>query len=233
MPFPPHYLLSFGGDFGSDQTEVWNNNIRIAVDDNLDGAAHVSASPEDVDAALNAVVPKITTHLQHVDSGYSLNTRLRYVKLNEIDAQGRYKDQSNVHTYFSPVGSYPQGAGTPIYPLPTSMVVTFLTSAERGPASRGRVFVPQPAVAISGSTFRIAAAKATAIVTQWRAFLDGIEMFTAETPIPSPHVPAVVSDRGTGVARTINQCQVGDVLDYMGSRRSKLKETRVTSASFN
>lgn len=229
MPYPPHYLLSWGGDFVSDPVEVWNNNLRLAVDDNVDLAQHTSLDGAALSSALADMVTRVSAHVSSTGAGYSSNVRLRYVKLNEIGPDGLYKSKSDSNTTFlqTPVTSQ---AGASTYPLATALVATFLTARERGPGSRGRVFIPHPQTALSSSTFRITSANLTNLATTWRTFLDGIDIGVPGSPI----VPSVVSDRGvSGVAATINQVQFGDVLDYMGSRRNRLKENRVTSATFN
>lgn len=229
MVFPRHYLLSWGGDFASDPTEVWANNIRLAVDDNVDAATFVSLDSAAVEAALTDFHTRIVTHHSSADAGYSTNTRHRWTKLNEIAVTGRYASTTEAHTRFA-AGTGQAGGGATNLPLTSALVITFLTSAERGPGSRGRVFVPQPSVTLASPTFRISSTKATAIATAWRTFLDGLEL-----GVPgNPHVPSVCSDRpAEGVARTINQVQVGDFVDYQGRRRNRLTESRVTSASFN
>lgn len=230
MPYPPHYLLAWGGDFSSDPGEMWNNNLRLAVDDNVDLATHTSLDDGAMSSALDGLVTKIQTHISTVTSGYGSNARLTYVKLNEIDSTGLYKNKTDSNTRF--LGSpYTSGGSSTALPLTSSLVVTFLTSADRGPGSRGRVYVPQPAVALnSAGKYRITQAVAEGFMTQWRTFLDGIEIGVPGSPI----VPSVVSDRGpSGVARTINRVQVGDIIDHMGSRRNRLKETRYTSPTFN
>lgn len=229
MPYPPHYLLSWGGDFTSDPSEVWTNNLRLAVDDNVDLAQHISLSTADIQSALADCVTKIKAHMSNSSSGYGANTRLLYVKLNEIDSQGLYKSSTESNSAFQ-TGSLTTGGLSTTMPLTTSLVITFLTSAARGPGSRGRVFVPQPAISLTAAgNYRIPAATCQGFMNQWRTFLDGLELGTTQNPIR----PAVVSDRNTGVARTIMSTQCGDIPDYMGSRRNRLKETRYTSTTFN
>lgn len=230
MPVPPHYLLTWGGIFNSDPSEIWANNLRIGLDDNSDAAAFISKSSAEVESSLDTLVPKISAHFNATTSGYGSNARLTYVKLNEIGTDGRYKSATTSHTRDIPA-PYPAGGATATtHSLATALVVTFLTGASRGPASRGRIFIPQPAATLNAA-FRLTDVRCNEIAASWRTFLDDLNIGTPQ----SPHHAAVVSDRGgeNGTLRTITRVQVGDVLDYMGSRRSRLKETRYTSASFN
>lgn len=233
MTYPEHYLLSYGGDFTSDPAEVWVNNIRFAQDDNVD-----LATLQNLDSAQQLQVAtdfgvKIQTHMASGLSGYSANVRLKWVKFNRIDSLGHYADQSDSNTVFYP-SPYFTGAGASTHPLSAAVVMTFLTTAERGPGSRGRVYVPHPAVPTASPTFRIAGATLTSLTTQWRSFLDGLKGgSTGGSQVANPLVPSVVSNVGAGSFRTINRVQCGDVLDYMGSRRNRLIESRTTSATFN
>jgi hypothetical protein len=235
MPYPRHYLLSFGGNFVSDPGEIWANNIRFAPDDNLDGAVFVPpGSDTDSRQMLEDVSLSVQQMVQSSNCGYSSNTRLQYVKLNEIGTDGHYASTTESYTNF--LTSNVVGGGTSDLPIHVALCVTWLTGAARGPGSRGRIYVPQPAAGGLSAGGRITNSRLTAIAGAWKDILSAVELNPdANGPgIPSPHKPSVVSDRGTnGVARTITRVRVGDVLDVMNSRRNRLTEARVTSASFN
>jgi hypothetical protein len=231
MTYPPHYLLSWGGDFVSEPLEIWSNGIRLTEDTNLDGATFPGSATGGSQDMVNHYAPMVRAHFAHIDSAYSSNVRLKWVKMNEIRADGRQRNQEATWASWS---TLPGSVGATIGQgaITHAMCVTFLTDASRGRASRGRLFVPHPSLIVqSGHGFRYDAARVTAVLAQWTAFLTNL----CDAPGvdgPDGLVPSVVSDLETaGPYRNITKVQIGNFPDYMGSRRNRTRETRQTGAT--
>lgn len=231
MPFPPHFRLEWGGDFVSDPLEIWSNGINMTHDSSVDGSAFPSEAQGGSQALLDHYSAKVVTHFTATNTGYSSNVRLKYVKFNEILPTGLRKNSTV--TWRKDIGG---STGTPgqnlaVGPITTSCVVTFLTDAGRGRASRGRCFVPHPNLALASTTYRYATAGQTGVVNGWLTFLNALTDGPG-VDVPNSLVPSVVTELETpGLFRNIRAVQVGDFPDYMGSRRNRLKETRLTSAA--
>lgn len=231
--YAPHFLLEWGGDFVSDPTEIWSNGIRMTHNPEIDGASFPSEANGGSQALVDHYSAKVVTHFTTSAAGYGNNVRLKYVKFNEIRADGKRKNQSV--TWRKDVA----GVGTPgplasVGPITTAMVITFLTAAQRGRASKGRVYVPHPLWPVTQANgYRYAPADTLAAAGQWKTFLDAL----ADAPgadQPNALVASVMSGLETpGIFRNITNAQVGNFPDYMGSRRNKLKEVRTTSAAVN
>lgn len=226
MPFPPHYLLSWGGNFTSDPTEIWSNNIRFAVDDNLDGATLPDLDDGQYATVLTNLTTKLTAHMADIRSRYSSNCMMQYVKLNKIGPTGAYADQSDSHTRFLSGAGSP-GNGVSNQSLSTAVVVTWRTDKDRGPGSKGRIFVPHPNIAVSDG--RINAGQVGDMVTAWAGLLNGLNNWGLPEPFVNNPKASVVSQIGAGSGRNIRRVDVGNVPDYMGSRRNRLKEARTVS----
>jgi hypothetical protein len=225
-------LLTWGGDFVSEPLEIWSNSIRLTEDTDLDGASFEPPGGGGSQSLVDAYGAKVRTHFTATNSGYSTNVRLKWVKFNQIGADGRQVNQQQTWLHQpTPLTGVP-GTGTPSGAITHAMCVTFLTEATRGRASRGRVFVPHPNMIVqSGEGFRYSAATCQLVANQWLAFLSDL----ADAPgIDGPNSlrASVVSDLdAVGPYRNILRAQVGNFPDYMGSRRNRTRETRFTSTA--
>jgi hypothetical protein len=83
-----------------------------------------------------------------------------------------------------------------------------------------------------GTNFRVLPAALNTYTAQWKTFLQSLSDWGFALS-PSTPKASVLSAVGAGSARNITRVQIGDVLDYMGSRRNRLVESRVTTASFD
>lgn len=214
MPYPTHALFSFGGDLlgGAEQ---WSNNIRFGAS-NITFTDSVGLEPD--------VLAYLMTQLSAVFSapstlGYSSVCRLMWGKFNQIGPDGHYRLGSDtVRQDITPIS----GSGSAIGLLPqAALAVSWGTSAERGRASKGRIFIPMPSVA-NGANGRITGTTAQNIATGWATLLTKFN----DSPLDQSGAdlyPAVVSGVDASFRR-ITHVKVGDVVDTMRSRRQALVE---------
>ena len=124
------------------------------------------------------------------------------------------------------------GTGTPICP-PQTAVTLSLRSSFPGASSRGRIYWPALAPAMTTTTGRLTSASRTALLTDLNAYLasiaDSIAAETSGGDIPFP----VVWSPTTGSSRSITQLWVGDVIDTQRRRRDALDEAYSTLAYTN
>jgi len=218
MPFPTaHYVLQFGGDLAPD--EIWSNSIRLAaigeVVQNLSPAQEVSVLPE--------IKTLLTTWMENSLSGWSVRSKLRYIKLNLVGTDGTYVSETSSNSAFYDVPPYVDGTGNSPFPNSTAMVVSWATAAVRGRASKGRIFVPSPSLSVIPETGRWALASIQQAGAAAAAFLEGLRANATLASINA--VPVVGSKLGTGLFREITAVRVGDVPDTMRSRRNAQQES--------
>ena len=218
MPYPKHWLLSFGGALA--QRDEWACNIRMVVDGFLFDDP-LDSSDADEEAALDNYGPAVLAFVRSAGARFSPEVFLDYVKLNEISPDGTYADKSTTHArYFD--GTRNGGASDPA-PLDQSMAVSWLTEANRGAASKGRIYLPpspQPTfgpggVFVQGNIQNTASAVATLLDALTPGITGGLR-------------PAVVSsgtrDRPGGAFRYITGLRIGNVPDRQSRRRRNTPE---------
>ena len=228
MAFPPHYLLQWGGDFVSDPSEIWSNTLRFATGGGEDSSGFTQMTTAQQGTAAQALLGVVSD--THANGGMvSSNVRLKYAKFNRINDLGGYYS-AGVTSAAYVTGAGTPGGGTSTHPVTAALVVTWLTAIQRGRGSKGRIYVPQPALALTGPTYRFASGVLLGQAGVYRGMINAANS-------------AVVSAGGTGLkacvvsglgenghSNKITAVQIGDILDYMGSRRNNLTEARQTSA---
>lgn len=151
----------------------------------------------------------------HQSAHFSQETRLTGIKLNAIGVDGKYIDRSNtVEAEVDPA----RGSGTVLHPAQVSLAVTLDTGARRGLASRGRFFLPGPALAL-GTDGRVPAAEVQTLATRTATFVGNIR-----TALNGDYHLAVMSKVRTGGMRDVETIRIGRVLDTIRSRRTDLDE---------
>lgn len=213
MAYPSHYLLDFGGSL-LDGQDTWSNHIRFTT------------GLVDVEGALDDITTDVSTMIATANSGYSAAVHLEYVKLNEIDALGHYADQTTTHVreLTTPVS----GTSSAVYIPQVSLCVSLLTANARGYASKGRVFVPIPALSPSSTNGKLSATVCTNVANAWAQFIANL----GNTPglDVGQFQPAVVSSVPVeGAINEVTAVRVGDVLDTQQRRRRQIPELYQTA----
>jgi hypothetical protein len=156
----------------------------------------------------------------------------QWVKFNEIGPDGKYVDSTKTHARFltGTTGALARFKGTTSTYMHTfnSVCVTTTTNRQRGPGSRGRLFIPQ-ASAMVDANGRFATTVQTNIAAAYGAFLTALG---DEAGVDTHAIaPAVVSNVGDpGPAERITGVRVGDVPDVIRRRKSAMVEKYVTAA---
>lgn len=217
MAFPEHYLLQFGGDLRGD---IWSCGIRFSKPslpfDVLDAGEQETLADD--------MAGDIVTWMNAAGSGWSSASKLRYVKFNRITALGRYQDTGATHQKTYDTAPFP---GSPVgsdLPNQVAMVVSWVTAAQRGRASKGRIFVPVPGITIIGALGTFASTGSSSVESAATAAAAFLNNLNNQPGIDVPGIQASVVSRVDGTSRPITAVRVGSVPDTMRSRRNALVE---------
>jgi hypothetical protein len=223
MTYKRHWLLSWGGTLGGGK-DIWANNVRFMNDEIWSGDSVDSGTLEGM---LSDFVGDIRTFMQSPDAFISTQVQCLWVKFNEIGPDGRYVDQNNTHARYlsgttgdNRVITGISGAAVPAF---QSVAITTTTSAQRGPGSRGRLFLPQCTATLLQTGLIDPTAQqnlATAAGAFFTALGDeaGVDLTAMK--------PAVVSNIGEpGPQRAITGVRVGNVPDVISRRKNAIDET--------
>lgn len=222
-----HALLRFGGPAYSDG-EIWSCGLRLR---HIGGD---SAGPlvADTEATIADVAQVVLDYFQRPASLFSAYVRLAWVELNGISSTtGKYLEPNDPvrFEYETSVA----GSGTNAAPQ-LAACVTLKGLTNRGPASRGRWYVPygiQAATLVTG-TGVTPATPTQAMADSAGTFLDdlqGVESGTGPN-IWSPHLfgDGVSGPRDSPIADVL----VGNVLDTQRRRRNSLEETYYSATNW-
>jgi hypothetical protein len=214
-----HVLLSWGGPAYSGQEE-WNNSVRLKAI----GGDSVGAMRDNIDQHKDDLIGAVTAYFQRPTSGYAGNIRLGWVRANVIAAAtGKYATPNDpVFWEIDPTVASPGSTGVP----QVAHCITLRSSLRRGPAARGRWYVPSdlPIPAVTG-TGVMSATLATARATSAAEFLGDLAEIS-DIPGPDAFVPWLYgSGAGGPVDAPIVNVQCGNVYDTQRRRRNSIIET--------
>nr|CRY96543.1 hypothetical protein [uncultured prokaryote] len=230
MVYAPHVLINFGGSLGGTPTssaEEWSCNIRVATYDTTIPRdrrdASVGACEEYLRDTVSEALPAWFSNPLANIGNYAW---LEYMKVNAIAPNGRYLYDETVVDYISPVqGGVNVTASNK--PFQTAKVLTMETGETRGKASRGRIYLPQPANALQANgTFQLLAfemnAHAAMVNDLSATLISDLEEYVFE--------PSVISPLGgpQGTVRAITGVSMDDVFDTQRRRARSISGTRLT-----
>jgi hypothetical protein len=220
-PFPiQHLLLQWGGKLPGN--EQWSCSIRLAEQPpHIPGSNYVPLE-SDIDSWLNgaiknAVLSYHTAQASHIDA----RCKLSFAKLNAVGIDGKYLNPLTHEYVFADVGG--GGANYGNFPNQNTVAVSLTTGYSRGPAHRGRFYLPLPTVQIDPNG-QIAVGFIQDIEQATKTFLEAV----ADVPgidAPNSMTPVVMSRKsGAPAYRVITGVSVGMVMDTQRRRRKSLAE---------
>lgn len=218
-----HGYLQWGGVLPGN--EIWSCGLRVGALDNALGGAF-DYSGEAVEVLLTHYVTAITAFHQRVLSMISSRAKLDFVKLNKIGVDGHYADQGNSHVRFlNPKISGGGPATAP--PNQVALALTLTTDVQRGPANKGRIYIPLPTCTVMDDGL-ITDSEANVIMHSFRTLLEDISDTPGIDSDSSPDVLVMSRKAGAPAARYVTGVRVGRVLDTQRRRRNALKENYVS-----
>lgn len=212
MPYTPgpfdseHLYVQWGGKLPG--AEQWSCGLRMRKE----GMGAVDSGA----GLLVGVAAAIATF--HADTGahISSHAKLSFVKCNAIGLDGRYiGDGTNEAVYPDLAGAW---TGLPKFPNQVAWGVSLLTGFSRGPAHRGRFYLPLPSADL-GDDGRFSVAHSDELretVTELITALNAVD----------PDYEVAVFSRKSGAAgnRRVTAAEVGRVPDTQRRRRRSLVE---------
>lgn len=142
-------------------------------------------------------------------------TKLSTIKLNEIGTNGKYLADTTVyHDFLTPL---PGTVATNVPPQ-IALAISLVTARARGRAHAGRFYLPCPGIGVSAVTGVLSVADQNKYRDACVTFLNKINL-----SVPGFQV-GVTSDLGTGREEEVTAVRVGQAMDTIRSRRSKMPE---------
>lgn len=202
----PHIYLQWGGKLPGN--EQWSCGLRLAA---VGGATLAN----DV-AALASAVTAVTAYHQSINTGNSPRALLSFVKMNLVGTDGHYVEPVTYQTVVADLGGGGTVANTPANQIANAVSLT--TGFSRGPAHRGRYYLPLPCFALDANGV-YAAANAITVSNQTDTFIAALNAYSANAKV------AVFSRKlGAPAHRLVTGNLVGRVYDTQRRRRRALVE---------
>lgn len=225
MPYPTHIRIEFGGTLQarSPDDEIWSCSLRAFPGVTGGPANLTNPSSLDLQAWCDAVAPQLRTWFGSNSGTPTLaaTAKLAWVKANIIDSTGHYADSADTNV----TQITPQTGGQPSQGAPSfcSVAASFGSDLSRGPASRGRMYLPNYGPSSTGAT--VDSAHASAVLSNVLALIGIIKAQTAGLN-GGVMTPALVSDRQAkwSYIRTV---RVGNVYDVQRRRKNAVDEVYV------
>jgi hypothetical protein len=221
-----HVLIQWGGTLPGN--EQWTCSLRAAPHSDVQIVEEVTQA--DCDAwCKGAIKDAVLAFHQRATTRIYGGATLTYVKANRITTAGHYKDSGTSEFVFpaNTTGGAPtlvNGQFLTAPPNQIALAVTLTTGFSRGPAHKGRIYLPMPLVVL-GADGLMSSDDADAVKSSVKTFLEAI----ADTPGldgPNSYTPCVISrNAGHPARREITGASVGRVLDTQRRRRKSLPES--------
>lgn len=202
-----HLYVQWGGKLPGG--EQWSCGLRLRK--------KTPGAPDNGSALLAGVSTAVSEYHSDPDTLISAAAKLSFVKVNAIGVNGHYVSQSTNQTALADIPGGISGGAT--YPNQVCCVVTLTTGFSRGPAHKGRFYLPLPAGMVLAADGRVPAPTAASVATQTSAFLSSLNTVNADYEV------AVFSrkDGAPGNRRVVGNV-VGRVLDTQRRRRRSMAE---------
>lgn len=200
-----HVYVQWGGKLPGN--ESWSCGFRMWKSGGSTNANAVTMLP--------GISSAIAEFHQRAESSIQSAAKLSFVKVNAIGTNGRYiEDGTNEATFADLPGAYLTFQG----PNQVALAVSLTTGFSRGPAHRGRFYMPMPALTPDSSGL-IPAAIAAEIGTS-------VDTLIANANSSGAGHQMVIMSRKAGAPghRAVTGNEVGRVLDTQRRRRRSLVE---------
>jgi len=214
MPYTPgpfdsaHLYLQWGGKLPGN--EQWSNGLRMAP-------VGASASNDPV-GMLSAITSAVQAFHTAANANIHTACKLSFVKLNYIAPSGHYAENVTYQQIVADVAGAGPGSSGMTPPNQIALAISLTTDVTRGPAHRGRFYLPMPATPVQTDGLILATTRDN-IKTQSLTFINALNAVNTNYKV------AVFSRKlGSPMHRTVLGVQVGRVLDTQRRRRRSLVE---------
>ncbi len=217
MPYTSQYIQCvIGGnvDAGVD-TDIWQIGLKVPISPTfLQGDVPMNQFVTDLEADAR-------TWWAALNGQYAQQTSLSFVKANVIGTDGFYANKSVSFRRDFP--EQPGSFGNQTLPSEVAFVVTLLTDAARGLASKGRIYLPAPGQGTQNSAGRVSqnfatvARDATAQLVRDVGNAPGVDGSEGIGDV------AVMSDVREGATRVVTGVRTDDTWDTQRRRGNKFR----------
>ena len=166
----------------------------------------------------------MTTLMSNSDLQWGNFSRETGIKLAALDTSGHYLEEPLV----ADIGSPASGSSTGnVFPQDT-VVVSLRSPSTFGQANRGRMYLPHCCINRVTATPFMNGTAIAAVATAAQVFLNAVNdvMNTGSDPA----IIQIMSSKGTGAAKAVTTCAIGNVLDTQRRRRNRLVEQYTSRA---
>jgi hypothetical protein len=244
MAYARHTLFTFGGKIGTaPNLDAWQCGIRLRIAQTTNNVQGVDASLTNPGGYLTAVVPALKTWFGKLASSTAgsefmsmrQDATLEWAKCNNIKpaldskghATGIYSDLTHVNRY-DWATPYQQGASGATAPPFVTLAVSLLTSNQRGPGHRGRMYLPVALPSVpSGKLASSYCVQANGTLKQLLVLLEA----QADGGTPGGvAVQACIASKLDASLNKITGIATGDVVDVQRRRKEQIPEAYTTIA---
>jgi hypothetical protein len=202
----PHLYLQWGGKLPG--LETWSCGLRMAA-----AGAFTSLDPAGM---LSGVTTAVQNYHTAANTLISSQAKLSFVKLNAINEAGHYIEQSTYESVLADLA----GGLTPTNGVPNqlALAISLTTGVSRGPAHRGRFYLPLPAMALGSDGL---------VTTTHRDLVKGTTttFINALNAVNTNYDVAVFSRKsGAAAHRVVTGHVIGRAVDTQRRRRRKVLE---------
>jgi hypothetical protein len=221
MAYTDHVLCAFGGKLGTAPDDIWECTLRVSSDG--------GGSTVDPEVYLGEVAPLLATWFSTAANNIPTIVSLEFLKANHIGADGKYSDPGVSHTHdFSGVTG---GVGTISAPAFNTIAITWETAVMRGPAHRGRIYLPNFSIPVLGTApDHISNAARDAVRDSGKTLLAVFKNAASTTSGASPN-PGIYSNIGAAVHQ-ITGVSCDNVYDVQRRRKNRAIPVRSSVVSF-
>jgi hypothetical protein len=216
-------LITYGGSLMD--VETWSIRLRAWSTVPVSDAALVAgiagtAADFFTDASAQIAVSDLKVNSQ---------ATLDFVKVAAIDTDGHYALESDADLHSVAPGTGAGGGGS-AFAAQLCTVMTFLTVAHRGHASKGRVFLPSADQSSLESDGQMSVAVTEDMRDAFLGWLNNANGILSSAFSASMRL-GVLSNVGAGRAHQTTDLTVGRIIDTQRRRRRSLDEAYVTPAA--
>lgn len=208
--YAPHIAVVFGGALTSEvQPEIWQCTVNVVP-------ASGDVADFDCDGYLFAIQAPLQTWWEYPGHKNGNTATLSFIKANPIGPSGHYLSSTDSHFYdYSPPTA---GGGAIVHPDILCSVTTWTTAKQRGPGSKGRIYLPNQWGNSTGMT--ISAADQANLMSTGKGLLTALQ----NTAVPAVQVVPVVASGVNATNTPINGVAAGNILDVQRRRKDALTE---------
>lgn len=209
-----HIYVQWGGKLPGN--EQWSCGFRL-----WKAAGSTQASADalvgKIGDAVNAFHIRTTSHIGN-------KALLSFVKVNAIALDGTYQASGTTERIFPDIAGGQPTFVSDFHPNQVAWAVTLNTGFTRGPAHKGRFYIPLPAI--------ILGADQRADVTDCQSLAQSANTLLSDVNAGGAEVMVVMSRKaGKPGHRAVTGTSVGQVLDTQRRRRRSLVENNQTSTT--